>query len=209
MLLTKPLCCSLSISAAPMLQTEPLCCNAGLKIVVGDEEQARRCQAKLQNLTFTDQALLSHGNRLLFFPPQKKKLKIKKALSLSLSLSPSLSLTHTHHLCWSLFVAGSSATKVLQQRCNRDAKVLQQPPWCRLASVAAPLHTRIRFWCCNRGEPASDSGAGSPLLQHLNLKVLQQPPWCRLASVAAPESVAAPLHTRIRFCRLVAAAGAH
>ena len=33
----------------------------GLKIVVGDEEQARRCQTKLQNLRFSDQALMSHG----------------------------------------------------------------------------------------------------------------------------------------------------
>lgn len=33
----------------------------GLKIVVGDEEQARRCQKKLQNLKFSNQALLAHG----------------------------------------------------------------------------------------------------------------------------------------------------
>jgi len=33
----------------------------GLKIVVGDEDQARRCQQKLQNLQFSDQALMSHG----------------------------------------------------------------------------------------------------------------------------------------------------
>lgn len=33
----------------------------GLKIVVGDEDQARRCQQKLQNLQFSDQALISHG----------------------------------------------------------------------------------------------------------------------------------------------------
>jgi len=33
----------------------------GLKIVVGDEEQARRCQKKLENLKFSNQALLSHG----------------------------------------------------------------------------------------------------------------------------------------------------
>ena len=33
----------------------------GLKIVVGDEEQARRCQTKLENLKFSDQALLAHG----------------------------------------------------------------------------------------------------------------------------------------------------
>ena len=77
-----------------MLLTVPLCCTAGLKIVVGDEEQARRCQAKLQNLTFTDQALLSHGNRLLFFLKKNaRSLSISLSLSLSLPLSLSLSLS--------------------------------------------------------------------------------------------------------------------
>ena len=122
-----------------MLLTVPLCCTAGLKIVVGDEEQARRCQAKLQNLTFTDQALLSHGNRLLFFLKKKGSLSLHLSLSFSLPASLSLSLS----LSLTIFVGASLMQAHPQQRCcNRDATEMQR--------------------CCN-----SLLGAGSSLLQHI------------------------------------------
>jgi hypothetical protein len=156
--------------------------------VVGDEEQARRCQAKLQNLTFTDQALLSHGNRLLVIF-SKKGYKKRRALSvclsvglylpfcLSISLSPSLSHAHTPSLLeppCCRFIRNKGAATDVQQRCKG-------------AATAFLVQARLRCSTFAHAHQVLQTGSSSwrPLRRVVD-EALQQAPWCRLISVAAP-----------------------
>jgi len=53
----------------------------GLKLVVGDEEQARRVQRHLQDLEFSDEALLAHGVPVLDSTRKVSVIEVKDYLT--------------------------------------------------------------------------------------------------------------------------------